>query len=84
MFCFVSFAKCLLIENLNQKKSSQLLATGAASQVAGNIGGRRSISEKISVMGHSSAKYGGRYMVTALPGDGIGPEMVDHVRNLFK
>ena len=30
------------------------------------------------------AKYGGRAMVTILPGDGIGPEMVSYVRKLFK
>jgi len=30
------------------------------------------------------AKYGGRFMVTILPGDGIGPEMVKHVSRMFK
>lgn len=30
------------------------------------------------------AKYGGRYMVTMLPGDGIGPEMMRHVKTIFK
>ncbi|KAI6182401.1 Isocitrate dehydrogenase [NAD] subunit, mitochondrial [Aphelenchoides bicaudatus] len=30
------------------------------------------------------AKYGGRYVATALPGDGIGPEMLAHVRKIFK
>lgn len=30
------------------------------------------------------AQYGGRHMVTVLPGDGIGPEMITYVRNLFK
>jgi isocitrate dehydrogenase (NAD+) len=29
------------------------------------------------------ARYGGRQTVTALPGDGIGPEMFDHVRRIF-
>jgi isocitrate dehydrogenase (NAD+) len=29
------------------------------------------------------ARYGGRQTVTALPGDGIGPEMIDHVRRIF-
>lgn len=65
-----------------QNKSNQLLSS--PSHQVPKTGARRSISEKISVMGHTSAKYGGRYMVTALPGDGIGPEMIDHVRNLFK
>lgn len=30
------------------------------------------------------AQYGGRFMVTVLPGDGIGPEMITHVRKIFK
>ncbi|CAB3407160.1 unnamed protein product [Caenorhabditis bovis] len=30
------------------------------------------------------AKYGGRHTVTALPGDGIGPEMLEHVRKIFE
>ncbi|KAG9509066.1 Isocitrate dehydrogenase [NAD] subunit gamma, mitochondrial, partial [Fragariocoptes setiger] len=30
------------------------------------------------------AKYGGRFMVTMLPGDGIGPEMMRHVKTIFK
>ncbi|KAI3415765.1 hypothetical protein GPALN_005349 [Globodera pallida] len=30
------------------------------------------------------AKYGGRYTVTALPGDGIGPEMLAHIRRIFR
>uniref|UniRef100_A0AC35U448 Iso_dh domain-containing protein n=1 Tax=Rhabditophanes sp. KR3021 TaxID=114890 RepID=A0AC35U448_9BILA len=29
-------------------------------------------------------KSGGRYLVTVLPGDGIGPEMVEIVKNIFK
>ncbi|GFU44086.1 isocitrate dehydrogenase subunit gamma, mitochondrial [Nephila pilipes] len=30
------------------------------------------------------AKYGGRFMVTMLPGDGIGPEMMGHVKEIFR
>ena len=29
-------------------------------------------------------KYGGRYTVTAIPGDGIGPEMFKHVKHLYR
>uniref|UniRef100_A0A158P6R5 Isocitrate dehydrogenase [NAD] subunit, mitochondrial n=1 Tax=Angiostrongylus cantonensis TaxID=6313 RepID=A0A158P6R5_ANGCA len=29
------------------------------------------------------SKYGGRHTVTALPGDGIGPEMMEHIRTIF-
>jgi len=31
-----------------------------------------------------SAKYGGRHTVTMMPGDGIGPEMMGYVREVFK
>nr|ACO15167.1 Isocitrate dehydrogenase subunit gamma, mitochondrial precursor [Caligus clemensi] len=31
-----------------------------------------------------SARYGGRHTVTLLPGDGIGPEMMGHVKQVFK
>ncbi|XP_027000472.1 isocitrate dehydrogenase [NAD] subunit gamma, mitochondrial-like isoform X1 [Tachysurus fulvidraco] len=30
------------------------------------------------------AKYGGRHTVTLIPGDGIGPELLSHVRDLFR
>uniref|UniRef100_A0A672HMT6 Isocitrate dehydrogenase [NAD] subunit, mitochondrial n=1 Tax=Salarias fasciatus TaxID=181472 RepID=A0A672HMT6_SALFA len=30
------------------------------------------------------AKYGGRHTVTLIPGDGIGPELANHVRELFR
>lgn len=30
------------------------------------------------------AKYGGRHTCATLPGDGIGPEMMSHVRNIFE
>lgn len=29
------------------------------------------------------AKYGGRHTITILPGDGIGPEMIKHIRRIF-
>ena len=32
----------------------------------------------------TTAKYGGRFMVTVLPGDGIGPEMMNHVKSVFR
>uniref|UniRef100_A0A673I0P8 Isocitrate dehydrogenase (NAD(+)) 3 non-catalytic subunit gamma n=1 Tax=Sinocyclocheilus rhinocerous TaxID=307959 RepID=A0A673I0P8_9TELE len=30
------------------------------------------------------AKYGGRHTVTLIPGDGIGPELLNHIRELFR
>ncbi|RCN36703.1 isocitrate dehydrogenase, NAD-dependent [Ancylostoma caninum] len=29
------------------------------------------------------AKYGGRHTVVSLPGDGIGPEMMEHIKTIF-
>jgi len=31
-----------------------------------------------------SARYGGRYTVTMMPGDGIGPEMTGYIREVFR
>lgn len=31
-----------------------------------------------------SAKYGGRHTVTMIPGDGIGPELMLHVKSVFR
>jgi len=28
--------------------------------------------------------YGGRYTVSMIPGEGIGPEMMEHVRKVFR
>lgn len=32
----------------------------------------------------AATTYGGRYTVTLIPGDGIGPEMTNHVKELFR
>ncbi|XP_078597092.1 isocitrate dehydrogenase [NAD] subunit gamma, mitochondrial-like isoform X6 [Branchiostoma floridae x Branchiostoma japonicum] len=32
----------------------------------------------------ASSKYGGRYTVTMIPGDGIGPELMAHVKDVFR
>ena len=31
-----------------------------------------------------SNRYGGRYTVTMMPGDGIGPEMTGYIREVFR
>ncbi|KAJ8017074.1 hypothetical protein DPEC_G00014000 [Dallia pectoralis] len=41
-----------------------------------------SVREKSTVP--PPAKYGGRHTVTLIPGDGIGPELLNHVRELFR
>lgn len=40
--------------------------------------------EKSSSYTPPPAKYGGRHTVTMIPGDGIGPELLSHVRELFR
>ncbi|KAM8923518.1 isocitrate dehydrogenase [NAD] subunit gamma, mitochondrial-like [Lycaon pictus] len=42
----------------------------------------RSFSFKSSIP--PSAKYGGRHTVTMIPGDGIGPELMLHVKTVFR
>lgn len=44
--------------------------------------GKRSFSSTKSK--NALAKYGGRHTVTMLPGHGIGPEMMSHVRDVFR
>lgn len=38
---------------------------------------------QLTTVNEPKAKYGGRFMVTLLPGDGIGPEMMRHVKTIF-
>ncbi|XP_032067444.1 isocitrate dehydrogenase [NAD] subunit gamma, mitochondrial [Thamnophis elegans] len=45
-------------------------------------GSRRNIASQQSIP--PPAKYGGRHTVTMIPGDGIGPELMLHVRELFR
>ncbi|KAK6731825.1 hypothetical protein RB195_007966 [Necator americanus] len=41
-------------------------------------------THKIPGPRQTQAKYGGRHTVVALPGDGIGPEMMQHIQAIFK
>lgn len=52
-------------------KSQNLLTDGSRTIYRGNVD-------------QFKAKYGGRFMVSMLPGDGIGPEMMGHVREIFR
>ncbi|GFY55132.1 isocitrate dehydrogenase subunit gamma, mitochondrial [Trichonephila inaurata madagascariensis] len=52
-------------------KSQNLLADGSRTIYRGNVD-------------QFKAKYGGRFMVSMLPGDGIGPEMMGHVKEIFR
>merc|ERR1712241_413939 len=43
---------------------------------------KREENNAASILGN--ARYGGKYTVTMMPGDGIGPEMTGHVRDVFR
>ncbi|CAH1265116.1 IDH3B [Branchiostoma lanceolatum] len=45
--------------------------------------GAAAYSQQLATVGASS-KYGGRYTVTMIPGDGIGPELMGHVKDIFR
>lgn len=52
------------------------------------VGGKRRGEEPWSPFlparrSYQTTKYGGRFFVTMLPGHGIGPEMMNHVENVF-
>ncbi|XP_071513306.1 isocitrate dehydrogenase [NAD] subunit gamma, mitochondrial-like [Panulirus ornatus] len=66
--------------NLFSKISPILQGTRAVTQVP-NVCQRRTFtaSKPFPV-----AQYGGRFTVTMLPGDGIGPEMMGYVKNIFR
>jgi len=55
---------------------------GAVSRVAPCISSTRGYKLKSSNI--PLAKYGGRHTVTMLPGDGIGPEMMGYVKEVFR
>uniref|UniRef100_A0AAQ4NYH9 Isocitrate dehydrogenase [NAD] subunit, mitochondrial n=1 Tax=Gasterosteus aculeatus aculeatus TaxID=481459 RepID=A0AAQ4NYH9_GASAC len=38
----------------------------------------------MSILQPPPAKYGGRHTVTLIPGDGIGPELLNHVKEVFR
>ena len=50
--------------------------------LAAHVAPRRSISSQQTIP--PSAKYGGRHTVTMIPGDGIGPELMLHVKSVFR
>jgi isocitrate dehydrogenase (NAD+) len=40
-------------------------------------------SSESNIMPHAFAKYGGRYLVTLIPGDGIGREITNSMKKVF-
>uniref|UniRef100_A0AAQ4P8H4 Isocitrate dehydrogenase (NAD(+)) 3 non-catalytic subunit gamma n=1 Tax=Gasterosteus aculeatus aculeatus TaxID=481459 RepID=A0AAQ4P8H4_GASAC len=47
------------------------------------LGGRLGNTAKVRLE-PPPAKYGGRHTVTLIPGDGIGPELLNHVKEVFR
>ncbi|KAG7453715.1 isocitrate dehydrogenase [NAD] subunit gamma, mitochondrial-like, partial [Solea senegalensis] len=47
-------------------------------------GSMKSLSSSSRSLWPPPARYGGRHIVTLIPGDGIGPELADHVQKLFR
>ncbi|OWF42799.1 isocitrate dehydrogenase [NAD] subunit gamma, mitochondrial-like isoform X2 [Mizuhopecten yessoensis] len=48
------------------------------------VAAQTKICHKRNYSGENLAKYGGRNMVTALTGDGVGPELISHVQEIFR
>ncbi|XP_045552549.1 isocitrate dehydrogenase [NAD] subunit gamma, mitochondrial [Salmo salar] len=57
-------------------------STHKAHVLSAALCGRRQMSRYTIIP--PPARYGGRHMVTLIPGDGIGPELLSHVRELFR
>ncbi|XP_063064381.1 isocitrate dehydrogenase [NAD] subunit gamma, mitochondrial isoform X2 [Engraulis encrasicolus] len=75
--------------------SGTVLALSQALKPAALLGGRLGKSARVcgavvschrgnATYAPPPAKYGGRHTVTLIPGDGIGPELLNHVRELFR
>lgn len=45
---------------------------------------KKSTESKLNLSEVPSAKYGGRHTVTMMPGEGIGPEMMGYVKEVFR
>uniref|UniRef100_A0A452RN22 Isocitrate dehydrogenase [NAD] subunit, mitochondrial n=1 Tax=Ursus americanus TaxID=9643 RepID=A0A452RN22_URSAM len=55
-----------------------------ALKVAAVVGGAAKAALRPALLSPPSAKYGGRHTVTMIPGDGIGPELMLHVKSVFR
>ncbi|KAL1425078.1 hypothetical protein MTO96_019530 [Rhipicephalus appendiculatus] len=68
-----------LLANVSQFMPRILLPAGSTSTARKYFSGQAQPAHATA-----KAKYGGRFMVTVLPGDGIGPELMKHVREVFR
>ncbi|XP_069040196.1 isocitrate dehydrogenase [NAD] subunit gamma, mitochondrial [Lepisosteus oculatus] len=67
--------------------ASKLLRPALTGRVGGSarvLGAAVTSQRQKSTSSPPPAKYGGRHTVTLIPGDGIGPELLNHVRELFR
>ncbi|CAI4231602.1 unnamed protein product [Auanema sp. JU1783] len=67
-----------MLSRLSPKLSQSIGSSSAHNAAAAAIR-----THKIPGKREPQAKYGGRHTVTLLPGDGIGPEMLLHIRRIF-
>ncbi|CRK30683.1 hypothetical protein BN1708_015830 [Verticillium longisporum] len=66
--------------------TAQLLRSATATATAGPIipGGARAAYATIQSDIFKPTKFGGKYTVTLIPGDGIGAEVAESVKTIFK
>ena len=70
--------------NLEEYRISAVKFHSPVTPATSNLGGTIFDKAKISVGDLPPAKYGGRHTVTMMPGEGIGPEMMGYVKQVFK
>ncbi len=78
----------LQVKKMSSPLSRRVLARLSRKLQAPAAAAGRSLGVAASSSSSSSAmpvaKYGGRHTVTMMPGDGIGPEMMAHVREVLR
>uniref|UniRef100_A0A0A9Z381 Isocitrate dehydrogenase [NAD] subunit gamma 1, mitochondrial n=1 Tax=Lygus hesperus TaxID=30085 RepID=A0A0A9Z381_LYGHE len=77
---------CRIVSKLsslgNIRGIEQISCRQAATLSAFDIQHKSPVVRKLKVI--PKAQYGGRHTVTMLPGGGIGPELMEHVREIFR
>ena len=68
----------------NLMKPMTGLARQASAANMAALGSFQSRSVSLSAANIPMARYGGRHTVTMMPGDGIGPEMMTYVKEVYK
>ena len=68
--------------NLMKPLTGMVRQASAANMAA--MGSYQSRSVSLTAANIPMARYGGRHTVTMMPGDGIGPEMMSYVKEVYK